>query len=426
MQRPVIPSWVRRGVDLFPVTRLGLVVVAAATLCLMHYGLKELDLVLLVVGGAFLALTVLGLVAVTLTSLILSRSLAGRPPGTQTIDVECGHPHRTGFSIGAVHYIPFVSVSWSWVSPQGRVQTVVERGRVIEEVTGLRRGIVSGVTRRFVVRDAFGLSEVAWTGNDEQPLRFTPSVGALENIEVLRGMSVGEDLPHPEAAAQGGPFDMRHYTPGDPIRFVLWKVFAKSRDLIVRTPERALAPAQQTSAYLVTGQADEAAAGAARMAVAAGALGTGWTLGADGCGNAASTANRALDVLTHSASTPTARGGADLAKFITDQTDTASSRIVIFIPGRTGPWLERASAAVRAYGSRVEFVVCVDGIARRPASRLGAVFGRADPNAETPGVPLNEIQSVVNALAGVKLTVVDRRTGQIFTEAHMRLMETAA
>jgi len=71
-------------------------------------------------------------------------------------------------------------------------------------------------------------------------------------------------------------------------------------------------------------------------------------------------------------------------------------------------------------------VVCVDGIARRPTSRFGAVFGRVDPNAETPGVPLKEIQAVVAALAGVKLTVVDRRTGQIFTEAHMRLMETAA
>ncbi|MEM6993909.1 MAG: DUF58 domain-containing protein [Myxococcota bacterium] len=421
-------GWRRRlrsVVDLFPLTRLGVFVVAAATLALVHFGLRKLDLVLLVVGGAFLVLAVLGFLAVLLTSLLLARHLRRRTPTTDTIDVECGFPHRTGFSIGAVRFIPFVDVTWAWAKPEAHSRVVVERGRLVEEVTGLRRGIVSGVVRRFVVRDAFGLSEIAWEGSDNQPLRFTPSVGALQNIEVIRGMSAGEDLPHPEAPAEGGPFDMRHYTPGDPIRFVLWKVFAKSRELIVRTPERALAPARQTAAYLVTGQSDEPAAGAARLAVAAGTLGTGWTLGADGCANPASTAGVALDLLTRSAGTPDDRGGADLASFIKEQSEGSASRMVIFVPGRPGPWLSRVVDAIRTYGPRIELVVCVDGISAKRRKGLAAVL-RQSGGGEAPGVPLDDIQAVMHALAGVKITVVDRRSGQIFTAEHMRAMEVAA
>src|SRR5215213_8317858 len=62
---------VARGVDLFPLTGLGLLVVAAAAVALFVYGLGRLDLVLLVVGAAFVGLTALGLFAVVITSLVL-------------------------------------------------------------------------------------------------------------------------------------------------------------------------------------------------------------------------------------------------------------------------------------------------------------------------------------------------------------------
>lgn len=427
MKKPAMPRRMprplRKIIDLFPFTRLGVFVIAAATLALVHYGLRKLDLVLLVIGSAFLAVSVLGLLAVTIVSLLLWRHLKRRKTTPDTVDVECGYPHRTGFSLGAVRFIPFVDVTWSWEEPQAECRIVPDRGRLVEEVTGLRRGVVAGAERRFVVRDAFGICEIAFLHKDTQPLRFTPTVGALSNIEVLRGMSAGEDLPHPEAPAQGGPFDMRHYVPGDPIRFVLWKVFAKTRELIVRTPERALAPAQQTAAYLVTGNSDEPAAGAARLAVAAGALGNGWTLGADGCGTPATTDKSALDVLTRSAGTPGERGGADLANFIEHQTDGEMSRLVVFVPGSPGPWMARVVEAIRSYGSRIEIVVCVDGIARSRKRGLSGMLAATQATGE--GVPLADVQQVVHAMGGVKVTIVDRRTGQIFTSDHMRAMEAA-
>lgn len=422
-----LASIARRVADLFPLTSLGVVVAAIATVALLRYGLARLDLVLLVVGGTFVALTVLGLLAVIATSLGLWLHLRRRTDVTEPIDVECGFPHRTGFSLGVVRWLPFVDVSWSWVEPRAELRVVPDRGRLVEEVTGRRRGVVPGVVRRLSVRDAFGLAAIAWTWRDRQPLRFTPSVGALRNIEVIRGMSAGEDLPHPEAPAEGGPFDMRHYTPGDPIRFVLWKVFAKTRELLVRTPERALEPARQTAAYLVTGRADEAAAGAARLAVSAGALGQGWTFGADGCPEPAKTAGVALDVLTRSAATPDERGGSELAEFIAHHAEREGSRLLVFVPGRPGPWLDPVAAAVRSHGMRLELVIGVDGIDRRRPKGWKAVVRREDEAMVRPEtrVTIAELQQVLHALRGATLTVVDRSAGQIFTADHLRAMEAA-
>nr|WP_255216770.1 DUF58 domain-containing protein [Pseudenhygromyxa sp. WMMC2535] len=247
-------------------------------------------------------------------------------------------------------------------------------------------------------------------------------------------MAGGDDISHPEGPQDGELYDLRHYNPGDPIRFVLWKVFARTRQLVVRSPERALSPVRQTCAYLVAGAGDEPAAGAARLAVERGALGSEWVLGADGNGEDATRKDQAVDLLARSASVDHGAGGRGLGEFLTRRSLGGAGRAVVFVPGRPGPWLdaviEQCGAAGRG-GGRIEFVVGTDGIEppkpRRWYQRLAVREPAAQiPPGATAPVTTVEVGEVVRALSSVgRVIVVDRAAGRVYGGGHLSALAQA-
>lgn len=431
-----VPALARRAVEAFPFTALGLLVVAGCGWSLVRYGIRRIDLLLLVVGAVGVTLGAAALLSTALTALTLwYRGRGGRDE--EPLHLECGYAARTGFSLSNLWYVPFVRVRWSWEVPEASVRLVPLKRRLHEEVTPLRRGLHEGIARRVEVGDAFGLTRVTFTLRQERAVRFVPSMGALRQMRVVRSIAGGDEISNPAGPPEGERVDLRHYAPGDPIKFVLWKVFARSRQLVVRTPERAIAPTRQTVAYLVTGHGDEPAAGAARVAVDTGALGSEWVLGADGNDTYAKSAVQALEVLARSASTPAHLGGAGLGDFLSRATPGGLARAVVFVPGRPGPWLDRVIATVRARTAPnqmqppVEFVVCTDGIVPIVKttfwSRLAFQIrpdAAAGPAAAAPG---DEVAAVLRALATTRapVTLVDRAGGRVYPGGHHRSLEAA-
>ncbi|MBI5512380.1 MAG: DUF58 domain-containing protein [Deltaproteobacteria bacterium] len=420
--------------DLFPLTALGALVLAGAAVAFLRYGYRQVDLILLVVGAVGLGLGVLCLLLVTGAAVwvwVRFRRLSG----AEALRLECGFAARTGFQLPSLWYVPMVKLSWTWQSPEATVRAVPFRRRLHEEVTPSRRGLHEEIVRKLTVSDAFGLTAVTLTLREERAVRFVPSVGALKQMHVVRSIAGGDALSHPAGPPEGERADMRHYNPGDPIKFVLWKVFARSRQLVIRTPERAISPVRQTVAYLVAGAEDEPAAGAARVAVDSGALGSEWVLGADGNDVYAKSSVQALELLARSAGTPPGGSGAGLQDFLNKATPGGSlGRAVVFVPGRPGPWLERVVAAARSRSapgqvwSPVEFVVCTDGIeVGRRSSWLPSWALRREPPA--PGraraAALKDVNAVCDALGGARarVMVVDRLAGRVFAEGHRRAME---
>lgn len=426
----------RRAADLFPFTALGLLVMAGCGFALFRYGIRQIDLLLLVVGAVGVALGLASVLSTTLTALVLWRQ--GREQrDEEALRLECGYAARTGFSLSSLWFVPFVKLRWNWEAPEASVRLVPLKRRLHEEVTALRRGLHESIARRIEVSDAFGLTRLTFTLRQERVVRFVPSMGALRQMRVVRSIAGGDEISNPAGPPEGERVDLRHYAPGDPIKFVLWKVFARSRQLVVRTPERAIAPTRQTVAYLVTGTGDESAAGAARVAVDTGALGAEWVLGADGNDTYAKSPVQALELLARSASTPTELGGAGLADFLSRATPGGLARAVVFVPGRPGPWLDRVVATVRAktapnqMQSPVEFVVCTDGIVPIVKttwwSRLA--FQVRPPAAQgtvTPA-PGAEVAAVLRALATTRapVTLVDRAGGHVYPGGHHRSLEAA-
>ncbi|MFO0607229.1 MAG: DUF58 domain-containing protein [Polyangiales bacterium] len=422
-----------RAIDLFPVTPLGLLALAGSAFALFAYGLRRVDLVLLMMGGVGLALGALCLLAVVGAAVGLYLSLRKRGGG-DTLRLECGFPARTGFSTSTLWFVPLVKVAWTWESPEATVKLVTLRRRHHEEVTPTRRGLHERIVRRFEVGDAFGLMRVAFRVTEERPARFAPSVGALRQMHVVRSVAGGDSLSHPAGPPEGERADMRHYAPGDPIKYVLWKVFARTRQLVVRTPERAISPVRQTVAYLVAGEGDEPAAGAARVAVDSGALGSEWVLGADGNDVVAKSAAQAMEVLAKSAHASDAQHGAGLSHFLATATPGgAAGRAVVFVPAVPGPWLDRVAAAVRARSSPnqaaspVEFVVCADGVSRKPPPTWLARFALREESERGP-VPAAQLMKVVSALAASRsrVLIVDRVAGRVYADGHQRALEAAS
>ena len=272
----------RRVVDLQPLTLSGALAGLGGCVALFYYGLERLDFVLLTLGGAMLGLTSVALLS-TLLAALLIRTRGGHSPqgedGPQGLEGECEFWVRTGFRLPRRRWLPFVTVSWEWVEPEAELRARIDGAELEEWVFVRRRGIYDEVRRRFDVGDVFGLTRLRFEQREARHLRFLPSVGGLERVDVIRGVSGGDDFAHPEGPQSGSPYDLRPYAPGDPLRFILWKVFARTRELVVRAPERALSPAQQAVAYLVTDLRDEPAAGTARAAIDVGALGEGWLFG---------------------------------------------------------------------------------------------------------------------------------------------------
>ena len=411
--------------------RLGRVPVGvAATLALglgglavWRYGVVAQDHVLFVVGVVALGLVVACLGATTAAAAWVAWNFRARV-ASAPLERECGYVARTGFSLPNPWFMPLVTVSWSWASPAAKVTLVRGWTRIEERVTPLRRGEFGAIAREVEIGDVFGLTGWRFVCTETGRVRFAPSRGRLKDFAAVNGMIGGDAEAHPFGSPEGDRVDLRNYAAGDPIRLVLWKVYARNRRLVVRTPERAVSPVRRTIAYLVVGHGDEPAAGAAKATITSGGLGSDWLLGADGARVGVSTVEAGLDLIVRSAAVPPEDGASGLAAFL--QTDGPVGRkAIVFVPARPGPWLDRVVQASRIGGATapLDVIVCTDGVFH-PRSRWLDRLLRLDPPPDpSPAVPASapELGVVLKTLAraNARVTVVDRQAGRVFGEGHL-------
>ena len=395
-------------------TWAGVLVAVGSAWALRGMGMGRQDLILLNIGLVGLAVVSWSVCAVILGAIVVAwkgRAVAPLP----ALELECGVKRPVAFSLPSLWWLPFVEVDWTWSRPSITLTLLRKNGQLSEQIVPLRRGLVERIERRVEIGDTFGLATISFVHHQACSLRFLPSTGALRSVQVVQGMAGGDVMGHPEGDPVGDRIDMRRYGQGDPIRYVLWKVFARSRELMVRTQELALSPTRQTVAYLVVGAGDQAAAGAARVAVDHGALGGDWQLGADGTDQIADAPHMALDLIVRSGAMAPEDGGSGLQRFLNSVSETGARRAVVFVPPRPGPWLDRvkAIAAQGGISERMSFVVCTDGFRKKKRTTLSTILlkpGQEDDQADSEG-----LRHVLRSLGGAgNVMVIDRSAGKIF------------
>jgi uncharacterized protein (DUF58 family) len=377
------------------------------------YGYGALDLVVFVVGIAGLALLALCALAAAGAALALRRRLRRREAGAAGLArLDAGAWARTGFALPDWPWLPLVQVRWEWLEPRGvECRAHALAGRLAEEIRPTRRALASRLRRRVISADAFGLARVAFQHEVPAALTVLPDRGHLRQAPVLAALAGADGIPYPRGAPEGDRMEIRRYAPGDSVRDILWKAYARTRQLSVRRPERSVLRSRRLVAYLVAGEGDEPAAAAARVALESGALGEGWVFGADGSPGCATELAPALEAVARSGG---ASGPTRLCDFLDSAEVDSAAHCVVFAPALAGEWVAEVARLARREPGRLSCVLGADGVARpgraRPAWRR--LLLEEPPS---PGAPAAELDEVVAELSrsGAPILVVDRSSGRV-------------
>lgn len=352
--------------------------------------------------------------------LVTGLVLRFRPqPAVGPLSTETGAPLRTGLRLGIAGWNPLLRIEVSWQRPvAGKAEIRYERGEIFEEFWPSERVLVSEVVRQYVVRDVFGLARVRFRRRSPLELKVEPHCGRARQSEVVKQQVSGDIVSHPEGMPAGDLLEMRRYTPGDPLKLVLWKLYARSGELLVRTPERAISTSRNTVLYLASATGDEPAAGICRAALLAGS-GAGLLFGTDGDQPPTSADGEALVQLARS-SAARCSGGSGLARALALGAKQGCQACVLFVSPQPGVWLERVTGTLATFSGRCTAVIGVDGLPAEEQSkrRWSRWLLDAGPGEPAKAGDLRETARRLEA-AGAEVLIIDRITGH--THAPMAL-----
>jgi hypothetical protein len=167
-----------------------------------------------------------------------------------------GNWEPTGFRLHWLFSLLPLRVSVEWTSPPldaigGRAKIEGQR----EKVLFTRRGRFDKVERQILLEDWLGLFRLTFYSKSSHSFYVSSLIVDLENnFPVVQ--SAGE-TDSPEGRPEGDYLDMRAYRPGDPIKHMLWKLWAKTNgeQKFVRTPDPV--SDEQLALFLFSHPADE-------------------------------------------------------------------------------------------------------------------------------------------------------------------------
>jgi uncharacterized protein (DUF58 family) len=416
-----------RARELCPITLRGALVLMAAAAALYVYGVGELDGVWYVAGLGLSALGALSLLSVLLAALRVGLWLRGQrnaevvPLGTDT-----GRALVTGFDVPRLRFWLFVEVRLSWLTPElAEIELLEAKALGREQVRLGDHGEIRKVLRRIELRDVFGLASLSLRAAHKARIDVLPARGSLAHLAPLTSLAGGDDLPHPMGVAEGDRLELKRYAPGDPARFIHWKVYARTQKLVVRMPERALSRAYRVAAFLAAGQGDGASAAVARVALEQQAFGADFRFAADGSPTPTDRVDVALVALRRSAAARQ-HGGADLNAFVEQVEKEGPAALVLFVPPHAPSVEAHVAALLRQRARPVRIVIGVDGVVKEAKpSLLARLAFQSSASARTV---LSQLAASVAAYKrlGCDVLVIDRESGRVLGAAHLAHVQQGA
>jgi hypothetical protein len=195
---------------------------------------------------------------------------------------------------------PLLQFEISWIAPKAKtLELVLDSGEMVELFSFEKRGRYDGITREIEIKDVFGFTSISWQWTVKQELKILPASSMIQT-ELLQREQLGEGFYDMAGSPDGDLVEMRRYQPGDPLKLVIWKVFAKTGKLLIRAPERSLEIKHDMVAYFIASPKDEASATTVRAFLENDILGEDFLFIVDGSQKSCSDKNTAIEALIDS------------------------------------------------------------------------------------------------------------------------------
>ena len=244
-------------------------------------------------------------------------------------------------------------------------------------------------------------------------MEILPNRGRLSAFTVIPTLVKGEDVSHPSGEPIGDLVDMRRYVSGDSPRRILWKVYAHSRKLMVRIPERAIATSPRTSGFLFTSEKDEPSAGLARLAIEADILGKDWIFAVDGSFEYAEDRENAINLIVQSGNLEINNDLAYFQSFLKVSRSKGNYNLILFVPSSPGEWEEKLKLLKPDPFFDVAIAMAVDGSAQNlEGFTLKKYILKTEEIYRQSRKERVELLKRLNQFTR-RITVIDRLTGRV-------------
>lgn len=253
-----------------PIRLRGALAFILSVLILKFFAFDKDDLIAYMIGGGIVGLLLFAALCLPLAFFILRRSLS-----IQTIlpSTDCLSRRElpAGFFLTGLRLVPFYSLRLERVfahqgvlSPIHILSGLISKRQILDSISFPHRGAWMLRALQLSLEDALGFFRLRWS----YPLSALVEVHAQRLPIKALPLAVssahpGDQITH-NIERTGDYFDLKPYDPSDGISRILWKVYARSGQLVVRRPEPALLPEGEVALYLVARRDDDHVAGALR------------------------------------------------------------------------------------------------------------------------------------------------------------------
>ena len=400
---------IRVALNWIPLSAAGLVIVPLLFWARQRFGITQQDQIVLVA-------TTVGLVAIaTLALMVLATAIRLKvwriTQDFEPIQMISGIPSQTDFKLPIALRNPFIVSKANWQSPQMTNSRFVFKGfKVTEEATAEKRGYSEAIIRTFVLSDFLGLCKISLTQKVAASATIEPNQGRAASVQLISQLQAGDTIPHPEGKPQGDLIEMKNYGAGDPLKLVLWKQYARTGRLLVRSHERSIAETERIAVAFVAGDQDEANAGVAFAMLDNQCFGTEFTFCADGATAPTNVRSEAKFQIIRSAGTDVP--ASSLSRIFEQGKE---NNLLLFVPAKVGPWIDRLAEQTDRTNVRAKAILTIDHVESGNTSWFGKLFLSAKSKQHKQKADCISVCKILNEM-GIEPTIVDRKNGEVLPE----------